>query len=237
VAILPRADLITPFLAAGITTILLAPLMLTWNHVVISEPSPKFWFRRIPNLRTIMKVLPATALFAAALQLARFLPTALIHIFRMHRVGEELARADDTIVAQEIVGVFFAQLLVFLAVTIFVYVMILIPADVTLTRVQASLLPESDETIVPMDRSFGGKFVSERVGGSGKLGLLDAWRSFGWVARARLVKLYAKVFIIQVAIIAIFVTIFAFEVGIAFPPLMCKTRIVANAFLRGDIRL
>lgn len=234
-SMLPRAKPITQYLAPAVATVLVAPLLLTWTHVVISEPSPKFWFRRIPNFRTIVKVLPATAVFAAATQLVIFLPTTLIQTFGLHRVGRDLEHAEP-MDRQEIISVACAQIVVILAVTVFASAMILIPADVTLTRVQASLLPESDETIVPMDRSFGGKVVSEQVGGTGKLGLLDAWRSFRWASRVRLVLLYAKIFFIQMALLATFVTIFAFEASIALRPIMCKSHMVAEAFMRGDIR-
>ncbi|RJE16779.1 hypothetical protein PHISCL_10884, partial [Aspergillus sclerotialis] len=37
------------------------------------------------------------------------------------------------------------------------FVLLQIPATVTLVRVAASMLPEEDETIVPFDRTFGGK--------------------------------------------------------------------------------
>jgi hypothetical protein len=40
------------------------------------------------------------------------------------------------------------------------------PADVTLTRVQASLLPDIEETIVPFDQTFCEKVVPEVIGGS-----------------------------------------------------------------------
>jgi hypothetical protein len=78
--------------------------------------------------------------------------------------------------------------------------------------------------------------VSEEQGGTGRLGLLDAWRSFDWAARGRLVKLYAKIFILQVALVALFGTIVAVAAAIAFRPLGCKSRMIAKAMLRGDTR-
>jgi hypothetical protein len=54
-------------------------------------------------------------------------------------------------------------------------------------RVMASLLPDDIDTLVPMDRSFGGKVVAAEAGGSGKLGLIAAWRTFPWRSRFRLV--------------------------------------------------
>jgi hypothetical protein len=83
--------------------------------------------------------------------------------------------------------------------------LLVIPANVMLTRVQASLLSDSEETIVPFDRSFGGKVIPEIVGGSGVVGLLDAWKTFDWNARVRLIKAYAKVFVIQMALMFLFI--------------------------------
>lgn len=84
-------------------------------------------------------------------------------------------------------------------------VLIVFPASVSLTRVQASMLPEENESIVPFDRTFGGKVKPEILGGSGAVSMLDAWKTFGWAARIRLVKLYAKIGMIQVATTVLFV--------------------------------
>jgi hypothetical protein len=81
---------------------------------------------------------------------------------------------------------------------------VVIPANVALTRVQASLLNDTEETIVPFDRSFGGKVVPEIVGGSGVIGMLEAWKSFDWDSRIRLIKAYCKVFAMQMAVTLMF---------------------------------
>ena len=57
---------------------------------------------------------------------------------------------------------------------------------------------------MPFDRTFGGRVVPESAGGTGVLGLLEAWRSFDWAARIRLVKVYLKTGAIQVAVSALF---------------------------------
>jgi len=94
--------------------------------------------------------------------------------------------------------------------------LLVVPADVSLTRVQASLLADSEETIVPFDRSFNGKVIPEIVGGTGAIGMLDAWKSFDWAARVRLVKAYLKVFLMQLAIASVFVVIAVLEVTLVF---------------------
>lgn len=83
-----------------------------------------------------------------------------------------------------------------------------IPATVTMVRVAASMLPEEDETIVSFDRTFGGKTTPVIIGGQGKVGIVEAWRSFPRSSRIRLLKLLAKVVLIVMAVwIAMLVTI------------------------------
>jgi hypothetical protein len=93
-----------------------------------------------------------------------------------------------------------------------------LPAMVTLIRIEASILPEDQDTIVPFDRTFGGKVVSQMMGGSGVVGFLDAWRSFNWEARRRLIKLFAKVFFIMSAILLVVVHVLLFEIFAIFGP-------------------
>jgi uncharacterized membrane protein (UPF0182 family) len=62
------------------------------------------------------------------------------------------------------------------------------------------MLPEEDETIVPFDRSFGGKVSPAITGGSGKIGIVDAWTTFDWAARVRYAKVTGKALAIEVAL-------------------------------------
>ncbi|KAE8442201.1 hypothetical protein EG329_003730 [Mollisiaceae sp. DMI_Dod_QoI] len=192
--ILPR-----PFWNA-VATVLCATLSLAWTHIVISEPSPKTWFRRLPPMKMWKKVAAPTAVLAVAEQLSIFLPIYLAVVTGLtDNKPEDLANmtgGKKTAMAFGGFGIFvFGLVLAFL---------IVIPAKVTLTRVQASLLSDTEETIVPFDRSFGGKVIPEIVGGSGAIGMLDAWKSFDWASRIRLVKAYMKLFAIQIAVTILF---------------------------------
>jgi hypothetical protein len=84
---------------------------------------------------------------------------------------------------------------------------IMLPAYVTLVRVEASLLSPEVETIVPMDRTFGNRIPY--IGA--KLHISDAWNSFTWEARRRLVKLYVKFFLVMCAVTFVFAHVFALE--------------------------
>jgi hypothetical protein len=97
-----------------------------------------------------------------------------------------------------------------------------LPAMVTLVRIEASILPEDEDTIVPFDRTFGGKVVSQMHGGSGKIGFLDAWRSFNWEARRRLIKLFVKTAFILVGLMFVVVHVLVAEVFVVMGPQMGK---------------
>jgi len=199
------------FLPRPVTTVLAsvacANLSLLWTLVVISEPSPKTWFRRIPSLKIWKKVAGPTAMFSVAEQFAVFAPVYLGIIFGLgDKTAHEIAGLSahkQTIMALK--GIAVAILGFVLAV------FLVIPANVTLTRVQASLLPDAEETIVPFDRSFGGKVIPEIVGGTGIVSMTDAWKTFDWAAKIRLAKAYIKVFFLQMALSFLFVVVLLAE--------------------------
>ncbi|KAL7660017.1 hypothetical protein ACMYSQ_002906 [Aspergillus niger] len=60
------------------------------------------------------------------------------------------------------------------------------------------MLPEGLDPIVPFDRRFGGKVISE--GGGETLGITEAWTTFEWSARVRYFKVFLKVLALEVAL-------------------------------------
>lgn len=182
-------------LANVLALVALAQFSLGWTHIVISEPSPKPWYKRLPTAKTWKKVAGPTALLAVCEQLAVFIPVYIAIATGMADNPQNLTPHEKSMLGVK--GLFLGLLGLVLALVL------VIPANVTLTRIQASLLSDSEETIVPFDRSFGGKFVPEIVGGNG-IGLLDAWRTFDWASRVRLAKAYAKVLAMQIALWIVF---------------------------------
>ncbi|KIW66287.1 hypothetical protein PV04_08484 [Phialophora macrospora] len=181
--------------AAIVAETALATWHMAWVHIVISEPSEKRWYKRIPSIRTWPKIAPAVALWATTNQVVSILPMLVCGSFgslnRMRDPEYEPGRKDLYAVGGQ--GMLGFTLMVIL------FVLLQIPATVTLVRVAASMLPEEDETIVPFDRTFGGKTTPAIVGGQGKIGLVEAWRSFPWASRMRLIKLMIKVVLIFMA--------------------------------------
>jgi hypothetical protein len=192
-----------------IAVVACAQLKLAWTHIVISEPSPKTWFRRMPPLKMWKKVALPTFHLALAENITIFVPIYIAMIAGVTKSADELTRMTPHEKSIMMLKGFFISM--FGLVLAFV---LIIPANVVLTRVQASLLPDSEETIVPFDRSFGGKVEPEIVGGSGVLGMVDAWKTFDWAGRVRLVKAYAKVFGMQIGASLLFTGIIAAQLFI-----------------------
>lgn len=192
-------------IASFLADLALARWEMTWIHVVISEPTSKRWWARAPPLKTWLKIAPAVALESIACQITYVMPILVGMSFgafkRMRNPEYEPSRGDlDAACAQ----VYLVSIL-----TIALTVLVQIPATVIVVRVAASMLPEENETVVPFDRSFGGKVTPAIIGGQGKIGMLEAWQSFDWSSRVRLVKLMAKIVAIMLAlwIVVIVVTI------------------------------
>lgn len=187
------------FLAPIIASVICAHLYLGWTHIVISDPNPKPWYRRIPSIKMWKKVAGPTAILAVAQQAAIALPMHLAATFNF------IGKPDDfvnTTNGQRWIMVL--EIFLVLALSLALALLVVIPAAVVLIRVQASLLPDELESIVPFDRSFGGKVNPEIVGGNGVIGMLDAWKTFDWNSRVRLVKAYAKVLSMQFALSVLF---------------------------------
>ncbi|RMZ74745.1 hypothetical protein DV737_g5782, partial [Chaetothyriales sp. CBS 132003] len=183
-------------LSAIVAQVAAATIHMTWIHIVISDPSPKRWYQRIPSIRTWPKMAPAVALWALATQIVAVLPVLVCGSFGSLKHMKDPEYDPDrrdlyAIGAQGLFGMLLVLLL---------YILIQIPATVTMVRVAASMLPDEDETIVSFDRTFGGKTTPTIIGGSGKIGLVEAWRSFTWASRVRLLKLVAKVALIVLSV-------------------------------------
>lgn len=185
-----------------LSSILLWQIPMAWTHIVISNPSSKRWYQRLPSRGVWRQILPATALFAIAQQAAVYAPMGVGVLFYNSFMEARLYDSENPNVVKSIIAV---QALGVMAVAIAFVILVVIPAHVTLRRVQASMLPEEDETIVPFDRSFGGRVQPQILGGSGCVSMTNAWRSFDRPAAVRLLKVYAKVIAIQIAATVFFV--------------------------------
>ncbi|KAK5088676.1 hypothetical protein LTR05_002896 [Lithohypha guttulata] len=209
----------SPFLtiiAAIIAEVALANIHMTWIHIIISEPSPKRWYQRIPTpyLRTWKKIAPAVAIWAVTSQVVTILPLLVTNSFGVLRHMNDPSYQPGMKEAYAGAGqLFFAMLL-----TVLLFVLLDVPATVAMVRVAASMLPEEDETIVPFDRTFGGLTTPEIIGGQGKIGIVEAWRSFNWECRRRLLKTVVKVAALIMATWLLFSIVAMIEAHTLFGP-------------------
>jgi len=167
---------------------------------------------RVPPMKNWTKIMPAVALWALATQIVSIMPMLIVGSFgpMNNMKNPEFEPGTKDLYASAGQG-FMAVIIMLL-----LFVGLQIPASVTMVRVAASMLPEEDETIVPFDRTFGGQTTPEIIGGQGKIGLKEAWRSFPFASRVRLVKLIAKVVTIFIAVWLLFTLVVVIEAHVLF---------------------
>lgn len=191
------------FIAHTLVGVILAPLQLAWVHIVITEPSPKRFYQRIPGHKAWAKIAPVAAFEHAVTAAGFFLPMAVVKAVG----GWEAINPSSDVPPVHAA----CHALAVLAVPSILGFLVSIPARAIFIRVAASMLPEEDEAIVPFDRSFGGKVVPAVLGGSGKLSILDAWKTFDRAAFIRFLKVIGKVFAIEFALVFGFALAFVGE--------------------------
>lgn len=181
----------------------LARLHMAWTHAMIAAPvATPFWRHMVPRKQCKAILLPSLV-FALAQQATFILPVFVAFALGLPEINQQ--HVVDAAHKMECHKLAFMGLR-FLAVPatlIFVALAILLPATVTLTRIEALLLPEDKETIVPFDRQalIGNIDITAR--GSSRALFVQAWRSFDSSSRWRLIKLYFKGAMIQVSVIFI----------------------------------
>ncbi|KAK9775273.1 hypothetical protein SCAR479_07949 [Seiridium cardinale] len=165
-------------------------LQVTWVHLVVTAPSDKWAWKRIPGFKqTIRAVALPVVITSITVFLAELLPA--LAMMAMKVVMMRPYNAFDYPEQNTPLWKFLIFLFMRLAVT----ALLNIPAQAIMVRCAVSILPEDGETIVPVDRTFGIESAREK----GYLSVIDAFRSMKG-AWGRLYKLWFKVFLLTVAI-------------------------------------
>ena len=142
-----------------------APLKAAWMHVVVTPPSAASSFSRIPPLRrTYAATWLPTVLSWVAAHLVVFLPGLLAHVIGLSSSSSSHGGKGD---ATAMIASTVAKVVCVGGVAIGLYALLVVPTQTALARVNASLLPAHEDTIVPFDRSFGGRVDAEVVRGRG----------------------------------------------------------------------
>lgn len=185
-----------PLVGVILATLVLVQLEAAWVHIVISPPSPLAFWRRLPPFRRTAEATWRPVLtYGAALGVAQYVPELLKAALGIDDGSSEPGRVpqwvQDGPVMAKLSAVFLVQLLLMLA--------LVVPAQVALVRVQASLHAPEQDTIIPFDRSFGGKVDAALVGGKGYATMSEALSTFSKPAWIRLYGVYAKAFALGLA--------------------------------------
>ncbi|UNI21694.1 hypothetical protein JDV02_007662 [Purpureocillium takamizusanense] len=183
--------------ATLLASLALVQLSTAWVHIVISLPSRRhFWSRLPPFKRAFDATWKPVALYWLAAEVTRWLPLGLAFALRLRIPSFD---NNGNMELDGLDAAWFVKGAAILVFTIFASVFLVIPARVILVRVQASLLPVEEDTVIPFDRSFEGKVEPAIVGGKGYVSVADAWGTFSRAAWRRLLVLYVKVFLASMA--------------------------------------
>jgi len=183
-----------------VSSLALARIHMAWTHSMIAAPGQS-WFRSMVPRKQCKALLLPTLAFAVAQQVTVIMPIAVAFALglpqEMHDQEFDFMKRD---ISPAEAAYYAFALLAIPMTAVFVALAILLPASVTLTRIEAALLPEDRETIVPFDRTaILGDFDLQTRGACRSV-FVQAWKSFEPAARLRLIKLYAKMFSLQVFI-------------------------------------
>jgi hypothetical protein len=181
--------------ATLIVPLALVQLSTAWVHIVITRKSTlHFWSRLPPFASTFNATWKAVMIHWAATELCRWVPMVMMTLMGVR--GPSLNKSDQISVDPDMAW----ALPVSIVVTLIPFIFVVIPAQVVLVRVQASLLPADAETVIAFDRSFGGLVEPVIATGKGYATVSQAWATFSRAAWKRLVILYAKIFVIGIII-------------------------------------
>jgi hypothetical protein len=178
----------------------LARLHMAWTHKMIAYPSSKSWFRRLPARKDCKALLLPSLVYATAQQATILLPVGVaLAIEAAQPIHGEFGNAMNHHDCSKMASIALRILAIPLTYLMVAFA-ILLPAAVTLTRIEASLLPEGEETIVPFDKAAMMGDIDVTVRGGYRALFVQAWRSFDRSSRLRLIKLYAKMILAQVTV-------------------------------------
>ncbi|KAH6949720.1 hypothetical protein BKA56DRAFT_738839 [Ilyonectria sp. MPI-CAGE-AT-0026] len=185
-------------LTAILTSVVVAPLHMAWTHATIAIPSKKGLRARLPSGRQWKLLLVPTAVLAATEVLGQQFMLFCQLVFS----------GSITVGSRQEVVIFGAKTVSFIAAAMAYSLFISLPAEVTLARIEAAMLPGDEYAIVPFDHSLDGRVVPT----TGFAGFCNTWHSFRWETRWRLSKPTFALFAIQAAILLLGIHLISLEI-------------------------
>ncbi|KAK4176921.1 hypothetical protein QBC36DRAFT_328238 [Triangularia setosa] len=201
-----------PILGNLAVLLLTSQLNTTLTHIIITHPLPantsskRTFFSRLPSWRRNFVATYQPILFYwASVHAAIILPALLAGLIGLSPYDDNSQLKDG------INGVEIAQLICVAGVFLGLNLLLVVPAHVALVRIQATLLPHDDETIVPFDRTFGGSVEPEVVNGKGFGNLKNALKTVSWASWVRLYVQQAKILGVVMVLYGFVVAVVSFE--------------------------
>lgn len=192
-------------IARLLRSLLMVQFSTLWLHLVIAQTDRPFWSRVPPFKRTLQATWRATILHWAAVEFTGLFPSMVASRMNIDWPSPGLFGPDNTysfrldMAAGDAVFYFKCAAVIF--ATVVGSIFFVVPSQVVLLRVQASLLPIEDSTIIPFDRSFKGRVQPARTNGRDYATISDAWRSFSWANWQGLIILSFKIIFLSLSLI------------------------------------
>ncbi|KAJ7779341.1 hypothetical protein DFH07DRAFT_950405 [Mycena maculata] len=198
-------------LVSIVSSVLLARVHMLWTHTMIAYPTTKSFLHRMVPLKECKPLLLPSLVFAAAQQATFLLPLAVAVLLDLPSMPEHALHAAQHDEPAKL-ALLALRILAVPATAATLALAVLLPASITLTRIEAALLPADAQPIVPFDRAaLVGSIDLAARGGATAL-FAAAWRSVDRAVRLRLVKLYAKMVFAQLLLAVLGLQIMAAEV-------------------------
>lgn len=196
--------IVPAFVGSLVASLALVQLSTAWLHIAISPPNPASFWRRLPPFRKTFEAtwLPTLATWAAGTILS-FVPVAVAYLVKL-----PLYNPRDPNSLPDYDGHATWKILIILLATLAAWALVIVPTEVVLVRVQASLLPPDEDSIIPFDRTFDGT-LEPAVVGKGYVSVRDALNTFPRASWVRIYILHAKIFGVMLATYAIMTAVFA----------------------------
>lgn len=201
-----------PFLVGTlVANLALVQLHTAWVHIVVStRPVSLAFWRRMPAFRRTFDATKYVVLVQwLATTLTQYLPFGVAWLVGVPQAALNLYNPNPTDDddsdpngggPQEQQPIAIWKHFIILATVIVCILCIQVPAVVAIVRVQASILPPEEDTVVPFDRSFGGTVEPAVINGSASVSIPNALRTFSRDSWVRLYKLMAKVIALTIAL-------------------------------------
>lgn len=207
------ASAVMELVAVLASNLLLCSWMTAHTHIVITQPTLRIWYRRLPPWgKTLKSTWLPILVELIAYHITFKLPYIVLHKAGLYGLPFETKYLGSSAIGNALI----LRRLSFAAVWLVAQVArveLLIPAQIATVRVQTSLLPDDEDTIIPVDRTFSAPAGREGAGfvppgilapRRGAISFKSAWRSYDWAERKRILFLYAKFMLMEAGVLAAF---------------------------------